>query len=54
VAVLLLPRLALVAQRAWGGEQDREAVIAAAAAQAAVWTRLGFPSFYRSVEVFDA
>jgi hexosaminidase len=54
VATLLLPRLALIAQRAWDESADRKNVIAAAAAQASVWERLGFESYYRSVEVFGA
>lgn len=54
VALLLLPRLALIAQRAWDEGADREDVIAAAAAQGPVWERLGFASYYRSVEVFGA
>lgn len=53
VATLLLPRLALIAQRAWSNTADADDVIAAAAAQAAMWTRLGFHSYYRSSEVFS-
>ncbi|OJU40706.1 MAG: hypothetical protein BGN97_05185 [Microbacterium sp. 69-10] len=53
-ATLLLPRLAFVAQRAWGAERVDEAVATAAArAYSDAWTRLGFGSFYRSAEVFS-
>lgn len=54
-AALLLPRLSLVAQRAWGGVEpvDVAAVTAAARDSAAAWTRLGFGAYYRSSEVFS-
>jgi len=51
VAQLLLPRLALVAQRAWG-DADRDAVRAAAASTTVVWERLGFRAYHRSREIF--
>lgn len=54
VATLLLPRLALIAQRAWDDSADPDSVISAAATQGSVWERLGFASYYRSTEVFDA
>lgn len=52
-AQLLLPRLALVAHRAWSTDDaDTGDVIAAARAQAPAWERLGFTNFYRSEAVF--
>lgn len=54
VALLLLPRLALVAQKAWHEDADRSDVLEAAALQGPVWDRLGFPAYYRSAEVFGA
>ncbi len=54
-AQLLLPRLALVAQRAWGPiDLDGREVLAATRAQAPAWERLGFGNYYQSAEVFDA
>ncbi|WEG09320.1 family 20 glycosylhydrolase [Microbacterium horticulturae] len=50
-ATLLLPRLALVAQKAWG-DADRDRVTAAAASSAPVWERLGFGAFHRSRDIF--
>lgn len=53
-ALLLLPRLGLVAQRAWGSASiDRAAVLAATRAHAAAWTALGFGAFFRSKEIFE-
>lgn len=53
VARLLLPRLALVAQRAWSpAAGDRDAILDAAARDASCWRRLGFPEYYQSKEVF--
>ncbi len=51
-AALLLPRLAFVAQRAWGGDAPASAVTEAARSYTEPWTRLGFGNFYRTVEVF--
>lgn len=54
VALLLLPRLGFVAQRAWGdADASASDAIAAARAYPPVWERLGFGSFYRSSEVFS-
>lgn len=54
VALLLLPRLALVAQRAWGAaEIDIDEVLATARAQDRRWSGLGFANFHRSTEVFE-
>lgn len=54
VAVLLLPRLGFVAQRAWGAaEIDVDAVISATHHQQTRWEALGFDNFYRSSEVFS-
>jgi len=50
-STLMLPRLAFVAQKAWG-DADRDAVRAAAASTTAVWERLGFGAFHRSREIF--
>lgn len=52
-ATLLLPRLGLVAQQAWGAASPRR-VLAAAAASESAWTGLGFADFYRSSEIFDS
>lgn len=54
VAVLLLPRLGFVAQRAWGpAEIDIDEVIAATRDQQSPWAALGFDNFHRSSEVFS-
>lgn len=54
VAVLLLPRLAFVAQRAWGAaDVDIDEVLAAARAHQSSWRALGFTNFHRSDEVFS-
>lgn len=50
---LLLPRLALVAQKAWGPlSHSKEDVLTAVRAQTPAWERLGFHNYYRSVEVY--
>ena len=51
VAQLLLPRLAFVAQKAWG-EATLDDVVAAAREQSVAWERLGFGAYYRSTDVF--
>lgn len=52
-AFLLLPRLAWVAQRAWGPRHaNPDDVIAATRHCAPMWTRLGFDVFHRSADVF--
>jgi len=54
VALLLLPRLALVAQRAWGGEDAGvDDVLAAARGHERHWAALGFRNIHRSTEVFS-
>ncbi len=54
VAMLLLPRLGFVAQRAWGAADiDVDEVIAAARGQQSRWAALGFANFHRSSEVFS-
>ncbi|MGV2982125.1 family 20 glycosylhydrolase [Microbacterium sp. AGC85] len=53
-ALLLLPRLGFVAQRAWGAvDVDLDEVLTATRAQTARWSALGFANFYRSSEVFS-
>jgi len=52
-AFLLLPRLALIAQQAWG-PAHRDAVLAAVRDHGDVWTRLGFGAHFRSSEIYDS
>lgn len=53
-SILLLPRLGLVAQRAWGAETvDVDAARAAVRVASASWERLGFV-YYRSEAIFDS
>lgn len=51
VAALLLPRLALVAARAWGAAPDAARAGVASATHA--WKRLGFGGFHRSSDIFE-
>jgi hexosaminidase len=53
LAMLLLPRLAFVAERAWSlAPLNESAVLRATRAAVPVWERLGFSNLYRSTLVF--
>lgn len=54
LAMLLLPRLGILAERMWSsGDEPRDDIAQRTAAQAGFWTRLGFDAFYRSSEIFS-